>query len=707
MKTTEQNCLVNRLETYEDSSLLAKKEALTKAIEEASQILPLIWPLQGFIASNPLRDLETLEFSTAINTALEFYHHPFQSKEVTQKINRLMIKWCQIFFDTGQAALKCMDQNDDYYSAWRKIQPYDPEISAVDPLPSDPLVLIESILDSLKIPQAQWASFFKIQFAALPGWGGWIKRHVAFDESTTKATLTQFLAIRLSLFQHFDGSIPHQQPGFYSKPLLKEIKAAEAIFNEEILSNIPDHSSQSDTTPSAQWVFCIDPRSEPIRRHLEQVGPNETFGFAGFFGIPLAVKTRLDTCSRSACPVILKPTHLVHEKGVDGTQSQLSKSERAFKAFRELFYTFKKSLWTPFALVETAGLFSGLISLCSTLFPKTISHFKNSLRDQSSTHFTPSEDEINTESAVSFSENFLKSIGLTQNFAKEIVLCGHRSDTTNNPHASALQCGACSGHGGMANAQVMASLLNKKQIRDRLKEKGLLIPKETQFIAAVHETTTDAVLFASPSSASKELIQYTQEATARAQEEKKEALGLPQTKKNLANQISKRGALWSENRPEWGLARNAGFIVAPRKRTKGMELNRRCFLHCYDHNGDPEGTTLQAILGGPVTVAHWINMQYLFSTLCPALFGGGSKVTHNITGRFGLMQGNGSDLMHGLPLQSLYRDDETREHAPTRLHLVIEAPKKVVEKALDSCPSIRTALDNQWMHLTVIDQPLS
>ena len=54
----------------------------------------------------------------------------------------------------------------------------------------------------------------------------------------------------------------------------------------------------------------------------------------------------------------------------------------------------------------------------------------------------------------------------------------------------------------------------------------------------------------------------------------------------------------------------------------------------------------------PMVVAQWINAQYLFSTLDNVSFGAGSKVTQNITGKLGVMQGNASDLMHGLPQQT-------------------------------------------------------
>ena len=37
----------------------------------------------------------------------------------------------------------------------------------------------------------------------------------------------------------------------------------------------------------------------------------------------------------------------------------------------------------------------------------------------------------------------LRNMGLTRNFARLVLICGHGSTTHNNPYASGLDCGAC------------------------------------------------------------------------------------------------------------------------------------------------------------------------------------------------------------------------------------------------------------------------
>jgi uncharacterized protein len=165
----------------------------------------------------------------------------------------------------------------------------------------------------------------------------------------------------------------------------------------------------------------------------------------------------------------------------------------------------------------------------------------------------------------------------------------------------------------------------------------------------------------------------------------------------------RRAQDWAQVRPEWALARNAAFIVADRAFTRPLDLEGRCFLHSYDWRADADGSALEVILTAPLVVAEWINTQYYFSTVDNAVFGAGSKVVHNVVGGFGVMQGNASDLMTGLPAQSVQSADGVPYHDPLRLLAVVRAPLARVEALIAKHRILQTLFGNGWVALLVAD----
>ena len=151
------------------------------------------------------------------------------------------------------------------------------------------------------------------------------------------------------------------------------------------------------------------------------------------------------------------------------------------------------------------------------------------------------------------------------------------------------------------------------------------------------------------------------------------------------------------------MARNAAFIIGPRRLTKSIDLQGRCFLHSYEWDQDENGTSLETIMTAPMVVAEWINTQYLFSTLDNVAYGSGSKITHNVTAKIGVMQGNGSDLMHGLPLQSVMMTDEESYHEPQRLLTVIYAPRTKITPIIERQEILKTLFFNGWVKLIAIE----
>ena len=289
-------------------------------------------------------------------------------------------------------------------------------------------------------------------------------------------------------------------------------------------------------------------------------------------------------------------------------------------------------------------------------------------------------------------------------FAPLVVFVGHGSHSANNPFASSLDCGACAASPGRHNARMLAQLANHLEVRNALKENhNINISEKTVFIGAEHNTTTDEIVLfdsALPDSHIEQLLNLKRDLGKAQETATKERVGIT---KNSISAVHKKANNWAETRPEWGLAKNAGFIVGPRSLTKNMNLQGRCFLHSYNWELDKNGKALEGIMQGPMVVTQWINNHYYFSTVDNATFGAGSKISHNITGKFGVVQGNGGDLKIGLPLQSVNESDETLYHQPLRLSVLIQAPKENVREILLKNENLKTLLDNEWIYLLIMD----
>ncbi len=80
--------------------------------------------------------------------------------------------------------------------------------------------------------------------------------------------------------------------------------AYEAGFRRELAGKlVAAQKPKSRTRPSFQAVFCIDVRSEILRRHLEAADPTaQTIGFAGFFGFAVTPRACGGDPGEARCP---------------------------------------------------------------------------------------------------------------------------------------------------------------------------------------------------------------------------------------------------------------------------------------------------------------------------------------------------------------------------------------------------------------------
>lgn len=470
-------------------------------------------------------------------------------------------------------------------------------------------------------------------------------------------------------------------------------RAYEISYQDPLCKTLLDQKiNKTENSPAqtkAQWVFCIDVRSEGFRRHLEQVGPYETFGFAGFFGVAYQLKDQAQQKQTCQCPAIIDPSLLANMLEAPQSLCQSTTTGLSRSINRS-----KKSIVAPFALYEILGFWFAL-----TLVLKNYGHhFLNKIKKRCmASEKNIQLENIDTDTMASIGKNLLKGMGLTQNFSEFVMMCGHSTSTENNPYQAGLDCGACGGNSGMSNAVIACQILNNKAVRENLKSQGIIIPEGTAFIAACHDTTTDEIKWHADENIlndkqRKQLEIIKQDAVAAGMHLQKERL---QTLPGNHNGVNRSGH-WAELIPEWGLANNAAFIIAHRDLTKSIDLERRVFLHSYDPGNDPDLSILESIFLGPVLVAHWINSQYYFSSVNPEHYGSGNKTIHNILPKIGVMEGNQSDLKYGLPQQSVFYQGE-RTHKPQRLLVVVDANQSQVDTILNKHPTFKSLVDGEWV----------
>ena len=763
---------------------MSTKSAIRDSIDRAATTVGSVWPLHSFVTANPLSGFEDQPFGEAVEQAAalwggrgypsaETFRTALQRDQIdpeiletelaeasyeddpaellgrmadatdapasetdtaTEHVDRVLAKWLSAFLEEGSAHWAMPGRESGFYTAFRGVIEYDsdvPDAGVLDELTETPIEAIVAVLEPY--PENQWTPIFEEQLAALPGWTGFIKQR-AEDESEWQSaypiSLEGYLAARLALLDAVGADI---EPAADSRETTGAdelaqgfLRAWEATYRADLVETVAAESrsmadSDQSGRPDAQLVFCIDTRSEVIRRHIEAAGGYETHGYAGFFGIPMEYQGYDADVSVDSCPPILEAKHHVTDFPTDSdTRARHDRWTDIREAATDVIESLETNAATAYGFVETTGGGYGLALAARTLVPERVYDLLDATEES-----VPVEQEfceplvhhqheyagdlsvgLTTEEKVEYAATAFDLMGWEE-FGRLVAFVGHASETTNNPYDSSLDCGACAGNPGGPNARVLAAICNDPEVKAELRGQGFEVPDDTVFLAGQHNTTTDEIELYDgdvPETHADDLEQLRGDlATARENAAAERAESMGSDGSASSREAERRAADWAEVRPEWGLAGNAGFVVGPRKLTSDLDLDGRAFLHSYDWSTDPDGEALEAIMTGPMVLTQWINAQYYFSTVDNAVYGSGSKVTHNPVGNIGVYQGNGGHLMGGLPLQSLMAADDEPHHQPLRLSTVVHAPVERVTEILADHGELATLLDNDWLSLTVVD----
>ena len=341
--------------------------------------------------------------------------------------------------------------------------------------PERPQEAVARAVGRLRPGGAGLEAYFHRLLMTLGGWSQYARYRLWEAELSdgTDTTLADLLAIRLvweeALFEQHGEAIAEAwaaaqaayaaadrpTPDLVVDTILQE--AAELADQRALAATLDAPApAKAQARPAVHAAFCIDVRSERFRRALEAVDPRiTTAGFAGFFGVAAEHRGFASDVGERRLPVLLSPA--VGSRAGGPQDAAADQASRFGRRARRAWGRFKLAAVSSFAFVEASGplyagkLLRGALGLEGAAAP-----------DEPAPRLDP---ELALEARVEMAGKILRAMSLTSAFARVVVLAGHGAGLVNNPHASALQCGACGGHSGEVNARLLAALLNDPEVR--------------------------------------------------------------------------------------------------------------------------------------------------------------------------------------------------------------------------------------------------
>lgn len=674
------------------------------------------------------------EWKSIYKADLDNSIHPMLFRILSGYLDQGVALWHFPFEDKGLLqAIRLMEKNS--FTSFFKTK-------RVKKLLIDETTSIESLLEIVVSNRAFYEQYIFDQQFAHRGWSGMVAAIEAKPESLLypkKINLKELIILELLMeIDHLDvllgkkwkplGLTTTLQPlNLFQQTAATEAQevlqlwqdAFEWSYYDEVLRGVQQLQQKKtngllihmnvDKQKTFQAIFCIDERECSLRRHVETTEPQcETLGCPGFFGVEFFFQPAGGKFYEKLCPAPITPKYLIKE------------TAKVSHRPKEFFYTKKSHTFMHgFLITLSLGLLAPFRLMANLFRPKMNAAISNAFAHMNidgqlqieNTSLSNVENELQVGFTIAEMatrvENLLRGIGMIENFAPLIYVVAHGSSSANNPHHGAHDCGACSGRPGATNARVFAFMANHTGVRKILGSNGLLIPAETIFVGAMHDTASDEMAFYDdkqlPASLTKlhnrnkEKFEAALDMNAKERARRFASINVSKPIRHVREAIRRRSVSFFEPRPELGHGTNALCFVGNRSLTKGLFLDRRAFMNSYNYRSDPDGKFLLNVISPLPPVCGGINLEYYFSRVDNYKLGAGTKLPHNVVGLIGVANSSDGDLRPGLPLQMI------EVHDPVRLMILVEHYPAIILKTIQTSPTLYEWFINEWVHLTAIE----
>ena len=207
------------------------------------------------------------------------------------------------------------------------------------------------------------------------------------DNEKTNIVLWEHITKELNLdalqIQHSNEVLQSDLPLTKLAPILKKLreeegyiwlKSLEDSYISTYVEEITNIETKDEEPALASATFCLDVRSEVMRRSIENSGPYKTYGAGGFLGLPLNFVEFDKAHEQFLAPAIVKPQNVVFEIPVEA-HDEYSSKKGMNKTTKKVLSDLKNNPYTPYIMVEAIGWIFGINLFGKTFLPQKTNKF--------------------------------------------------------------------------------------------------------------------------------------------------------------------------------------------------------------------------------------------------------------------------------------------------------------------------------------------